>query len=114
MSNDLISRSALLERLRGVLDMVENEPVQTYANAIRATMRDVRLAPAVDVPVLHVDAIPVRGEWDYSGNVPDEDNNIQCRCTNCNAGDKHAVSMMYKVPFCWRCGAKMYKEGKNA
>lgn len=64
-------------------------------------------APTVDVPILHIDAIPVRGEWDYSGNVPDNDNNIQCRCTNCGAGDQHAVSMMHKVPFCWQCGAKM-------
>lgn len=46
----------------------------------------------------------VRGRWiDYS--EPNEDGNCQCYCSNCYAGDVQRVGE--KVPYCWKCGAKM-------
>lgn len=54
MNNDLISRARLTKRLEGVLAMVVNEPNQTYANAIRSALSEVKLAPAVEAePVVH-------------------------------------------------------------
>lgn len=107
--HDLISRSALLKRLQGVLAMVENEPVQTYANAIRTAMTDVRLAPAVD-------AEPVRrGRWTECDWVM-YDGHSECihfpkaawRCSACcNAFKKQ---FMYKRNYCPNCGAKMNVE----
>ena len=44
--------------------------------------------------------------WQYIDDV-DEDNNIQAYCSVCHAGDKHATSMIGKVPYCWKCGRKM-------
>ena len=49
-------------------------------------------------------------EWAYCQYVEDdvdEDNNIQAYCSVCGAGDKHATSMIGKVPYCWKCGRKM-------
>ena len=40
--------------------------------------------------------------WQYIDDV-DEDNNIQPYCSVCHAGDKHATSMIGKVPYCWKC-----------
>lgn len=61
----------------------------------------------------HIDALPrvdavevVHGRWIYE-EEPDGDNNIQARCSVCFAGDKHATALMHKVPYCWKCGAKM-------
>ena len=45
--------------------------------------------------------------WQYIDDDVDEDNNIQAYCSVCHAGDKHATSMIGKVPYCWRCGRKM-------
>ena len=36
---------------------------------------------------------------------PDQDNNVQCWCSACGAGELHAAGMI--VPYCWKCGAKM-------
>lgn len=52
-----------------------------------------------------------KGEWQYTEDI-DEDNNIQAYCSACGAGDKHATSMVGKVPYCWKCGADMRK-GEN-
>ena len=45
--------------------------------------------------------------WQYIEDDVDEDNNIQAYCSVCHAGDKHATSMIGKVPYCWKCGRKM-------
>lgn len=45
--------------------------------------------------------------WQYIDDDIDEDNNIQAYCSACGAGDKHATSMIGKVPYCWKCGRKM-------
>ena len=49
----------------------------------------------------------VKGEWIPIGE-PDKDNNQQVECSNCHAGDLHAVGV--EVPYCWRCGARMGEE----
>lgn len=54
-----------------------------------------------------------KGEWQYTEDI-DEDNNIKAYCSACGAGDKHATSMVGKVPYCWKCGADMRKEKNNA
>ena len=51
-----------------------------------------------------------RGYWQYIDDDVDEDNNIQAYCSVCGAGDKHATSMIGKVPYCWKCGRKMMPE----
>lgn len=45
--------------------------------------------------------------WQYIEDDIDEDYNIQAYCSVCGAGDKHATSMIGKVPYCWKCGRKM-------
>lgn len=69
---------------------------------------------SVDVPFIKsqnpVDAVRVvQSSWDYgeTGPEPDENNNVQANCRNCGAGDTHASRMINKVPYCWKCGAKM-------
>lgn len=96
-SDDLIGRSALLERLQGVLDMVKEEPNQTYANAIRGVMRDVKLAPAVDAePVRH-------GYW-----IPQDNTHTKFMCSDCK-GRNHDGSEKH----CSACGCKMDAEVKH-
>lgn len=48
-----------------------------------------------------------KGKWVYRSITPDEDGNLQANCSVCGAGEKHASSMVGKVPFCWKCGADM-------
>ena len=55
------------------------------------------MPPADVVPVVHA-------HWKFVSG-PDEDNNLQAMCSNCGAGDLHAVEVT--VPYCWRCGARM-------
>lgn len=56
--------------------------------------------------------------WIYD-NPPDENDNLQAVCSHCYAGDTHAKSLREKVPFCWKCGARMgpgptiYEEGEH-
>ena len=92
MNNDLISRSALLERLQGVLAMVGNEPNKTYANAISGTMRDVRLAPAVDAEAVR------HGRWIH-------DVNNLYGCSECRV--RETMSHRHMKNYCPNCGAKM-------
>lgn len=47
-----------------------------------------------------------RGQWQYTGES-DVDNNLRAVCPLCGAGDVHAISMVGKVPYCWKCGADM-------
>ncbi len=51
--------------------------------------------------------------WDYGEDEEvevDENGNIQAYCTNCGAGDVHALRNKNKVPYCWKCGSSMYVE----
>lgn len=52
---------------------------------------------------------PCTGYWITDGIV-DENGNIQCYCSNCQAGDVQNVDV--PVFYCWHCGCKM-KEGNN-
>lgn len=65
--------------------------------------QQIKVIPAADVsPVVH-------SEWDY-GDEPmevDEAGNVQAFCKRCGAGDVHAKRNINKVPYCWKCGAKM-------
>lgn len=51
----------------------------------------------------------VHSEWDYGDEPPepDENGNVQAFCKRCGAGDVHAKRNINKVPYCWKCGAKM-------
>lgn len=95
MNNDLISRSALMKRLKGVLAMVEEEPNQTYANAIRHTMIYVKLSHAVDAEVVRHERMT---NPTFKGVKP--------VCTGCHiAYDKDPY-----WNYCPYCGAKMDAE----
>lgn len=51
----------------------------------------------------------VHSEWDY-GDEPlevDENGDVQAFCKRCGSGDVHAKRNINKVPYCWKCGAKM-------
>lgn len=50
----------------------------------------------------------VHGKW-INYLEPDEDENRQCNCSVCNAGDIQREGT--EVPYCWKCGAKMDLEG---
>ena len=76
----------------------KNHPNATWnAFGIEEVLNSAQTVDAVEV---------VHGRWIYE-EEPDGDNNIQARCSVCFAGDKHATALMHKVPYCWRCGAKM-------
>ena len=88
----LIDADALTKRLQGVLAMVEEEPNQTYANAIRHTMIDVKLSPTID-------AEPVRrGRWIH-------DINNLYGCSECF--ERETMSHKKLKPYCSNCGARM-------
>lgn len=62
-------------------------------------------------PVEYLDEIPaadvveVRHAYWRDIQPPDQDNNVQCWCSACGAGELHADGMI--VPYCWKCGSKM-------
>ena len=60
-----------------------------------------------DYLVAHGVTVQECAYWQYIEEDIDEDNNIQAYCSACGAGDKHATSMIGKVPYCWKCGRKM-------
>lgn len=94
--NDAISRSAALENLYE-LDISDCTEVGDVIDKAYATVAD---APALDVaPVVHV-------RWIYRDEV-DADNNHEANCSHCGAGDAHREDLLNKVPFCWKCGARM-------
>ena len=99
---DLIDREALLIQIEISPQnaFIRNTPLamdlrKLYSNVIK-------LAPTVEAePVRH-------GKWVYIFE-PDENDNVQCNCSVCGAGDLHAKDTV--VPYCWKCGAKM--DGEN-
>ena len=50
-----------------------------------------------------------QGEWIRTGSLGN--GNAHYECSNCHHGDEHAESQ--EVPYCWFCGAKMKKGGKE-
>lgn len=86
---------------------VSKYPTTELCNAARGgvsgAMEVLDDVPAADVaPVVH-------SEWDYGDEPPepDENGNVQAFCKRCGAGDVHAKRNINKVPYCWKCGAKM-------
>jgi hypothetical protein len=49
-------------------------------------------------------AVQRHGKW-ICISEPDENDNVQCKCSVCEAGDLHAKNTV--VPYCPHCGAKM-------
>ena len=81
----------LLDTNCGYVDEVEAEVLADYLIANGVTVQE-------------------RAYWQYIEDDVDEDNNIQAYCSVCGDGDKHATSMIGKVPYCWKCGRKMMPE----
>lgn len=46
----------------------------------------------------------VRGKWKKL-TCYDENLNADFQCSNCLAGDTHALGV--EVPYCWKCGSRM-------
>ena len=89
--NELYQVESLLKT-----SIVETDEVASFI--LEQVLHDIENFPAADV------APVVRGKWiDYS--EPNEGGNCQCYCSNCYAGDVQRVGE--KVPYCWKCGAKM-------
>lgn len=100
IDNDLISRSALIKRLEGIYKMAENEPIKTYANAIRLAIGETKLAPTVET-VQH-------GRWiDRGDYITTAYGSLDMKvCSNCNA-EVTLDGYDYYFP---NCGAKMDAE----
>lgn len=94
MDKEYIDRDAALRAILG------QPPDAHYPGWYADSIKEI---PAADVvPVVH-------SEWDY-GDEPlevDENGNVQAFCKRCGAGDVHAKRNINKVPYCWKCGAKM-------
>lgn len=58
----------------------------------------IKAIPPVDVVKV------VRAKWKKISSY-DEDLNADFQCSNCLAGDTHALDV--EVPYCWKCGARM-------
>lgn len=52
--------------------------------------------------------IQVNSAYWIQESEPDDNDNVQCQCSNCYHGDLHAIGA--KVPYCWYCGAKMEEQ----
>ena len=93
--------------------LIEKEPIKKFIEAglknpdqkkafgydAIQILAEIEFAPTVDaVPVVH-------GRWIYGEQ--DEDDNVKAQCSVCGAGDCHSVQLMHKIPYCWKCGAKM-------
>ena len=63
------------------------------------TGEDIDAAPTIDP-----ESLRLKAHWIYDGKI-DEDENLVCRCSRCEHGDRHSPGIT--VPYCWFCGAKM-------
>lgn len=100
MTNDLISREALLiEMAAGCMPL--NEKGISGVTGDESTIADyIKNAPAVDAaPVVH-------SEW-----VKEENRTNHWHCKNCGLVEGMAHYMMH---YCPNCGARMDKEADNA
>ena len=62
----------------------------------------------LSLPTVSPDEVRGVGEWIMLENQSKEDTdngNYWYTCSHCSAGDLHAK--VQKVPFCWKCGARM-------
>lgn len=110
MDKEYIDREATIEKIKQVYCTGCNSYncVMCRACKIDNAILQIDAEPAADVaPVMH-------SEWDYGDEPlkPDENGNVQAFCKRCGAGDVHAKRNINKVPYCWKCGAKM-DGGKN-
>ena len=48
-----------------------------------------------------------QGHWIIESDR-DENDNLQCRCSVCQAGDVQAFDAI--VPYCWHCGSRMLEK----
>ena len=92
------------EKLVELVHKIYNDPRMEFRdlyemNAEADTIADIMIENGVTVQEC--------AYWQYIEDDVDEDNNIQAYCSVCGAGDKHATSMIGKVPYCWKCGRKM-------
>jgi hypothetical protein len=78
-----------------------------YENNVRCDQKIEGLVDDVIYIIDHGVTVQECAYWQYIEDDIDEDNNIQAYCSVCGAGDKHATSMIGKVPYCWKCGRKM-------
>lgn len=95
MVNDLISRTALL------LDIEEDIGNSERVNHEREIMDCIRYAPTV------VDAEVVRHAY-WVKKTDLNEGKADSSCSDCGAIKRASVDI--KVPYCWKCGAKMDKE----
>ena len=96
--SDLISRSALIKKIRDYADEVGCvRGAYELANGILKAISVVEDTPTVEEKSVHGEWIKIK-DWD-------ENDNALFECNNCHHADTHAKSV--KVPYCWHCGAKM-------
>ena len=84
---------------------VREKPVELIAETIELYPSE--REELADGLIAHGVTVQECAYWQYVEDDVDEDNNIQAYCSVCGAGDKHATSMIGKVPYCWKCGRKM-------
>lgn len=106
MTNDLISREALLEELREELDWAkENDP--EMRSAFQIALRRVKKSPAVDaVPVVHA-------HYGFTGPHIGETWSPYAEhgtCSNCKS--RILIDPQHKN-FCPNCGARINKEADS-
>ena len=118
MTNDLISRSSLKEKIDFVFPY---DPLADYEENIGEVMKLIDNAPTVIacspdevkaivesmVNLATKNALENRsnGEWILKETDCDDGGNNRYECNNCHYTDIHSSSA--DVPFCWHCGAKM-------
>lgn len=96
-SDDLISRSALVEYFEGLARSLANARCFNAADAIQGAAEKIKAAPAVDAePVRH-------GYW-----IPQDNTYTKFMCSDCK-GRNHDGSGKY----CSECGCKMDAEVNN-
>ena len=97
IKSNAISRSAALSMMDEYIDLARDEELHHAMCVVAAGLAEL---PTLDVtPVVHA-------RWIYD-ECADSDDNIHANCSNCDAGDTHSVRMMWRVPYCWCCGARM-------
>ena len=94
MNGDLISRSKLL-------DFIHNGKGKEWFNSTsnRLTAADcVNEAPAEDAEFVR------HARWVNESYIGEGEAHFNC--SKCGAGETHRLDV--PVPYCWKCGAKMY------
>lgn len=95
MSDDLISREALKEKLQARYDNGEEDFDKGYNIGLEAAIDLIDNAPAVE-------ARP-KGDWKWKP-IKQGDNTHIWVCSECGKQNKHGITI---EKFCWNCGADM-------